>query len=242
MPTTEAKVVAHYCRKYAAEEGLRLREADWPPSAVQFLIGMVDQLEAVRPSLPAHTQDDAKVRARLPRRRGSHGTQSNPVGRRHGRSASSRTSACASSSVPTTRIAQEMRPSACRGRPRALRLGLRRQRDRVPAAGRRRGASTWPPTSSRCSRSSQSSTSRCERAHPCGARRHPDPDSHLARQVSEMRRYALWKCAEIRRALDEGRRPDPGPPGWDPEVRRVSARDAREQQGGSLVPRTPTAG
>jgi vacuolar protein sorting-associated protein VTA1 len=36
-------------------------------------------------------------------------------------------------------------------------------------------------------------------------------------QVADKTKYAKWKAAEIIKALKEGRRPDPGPPGWSPE-------------------------
>lgn len=40
-------------------------------------------------------------------------------------------------------------------------------------------------------------------------------------------KYAKWKAAEIGKAIKEGRKPDPGPPGWDPEE---EARQMEEEQ------------
>lgn len=34
-------------------------------------------------------------------------------------------------------------------------------------------------------------------------------------QVEQKQKYAIWKAAEIRKALKEGRRPEAGPPGGD---------------------------
>lgn len=41
--------------------------------------------------------------------------------------------------------------------------------------------------------------------------------SPIPRQTAEKQRYAKWKAAEIAKALREGRKPAPGPPGWLPE-------------------------
>lgn len=46
-------------------------------------------------------------------------------------------------------------------------------------------------------------------------------------EIASKRVYAKWKVTEILKALREGRRPDPGPPGWDPEQER---REREEEQ------------
>ncbi|GJP34656.1 hypothetical protein CLOM_g19071 [Closterium sp. NIES-68] len=40
----------------------------------------------------------------------------------------------------------------------------------------------------------------------------------LAPEVEQKQRYAVWKAADIRKALAEGRRPTPGPPGGDADA------------------------
>lgn len=34
-------------------------------------------------------------------------------------------------------------------------------------------------------------------------------------QIEQKQKYAVWKAADIRKALSEGRKPTPGPPGGD---------------------------
>lgn len=36
-------------------------------------------------------------------------------------------------------------------------------------------------------------------------------------QTAEKKKYAKWKASEIAKAIKEGRKPAPGPPGWDPQ-------------------------
>lgn len=36
-------------------------------------------------------------------------------------------------------------------------------------------------------------------------------------QIEQKVKYSLWKVADIRKALKEGRKPEPGPPGGDPD-------------------------
>lgn len=38
------------------------------------------------------------------------------------------------------------------------------------------------------------------------------------RQIEQKMKYSLWKVADIRKALKEGRKPEPGPPGGDPDL------------------------
>lgn len=37
-------------------------------------------------------------------------------------------------------------------------------------------------------------------------------------QLEEKQKYAVWKAADIRKALKEGRRPSPGPPAGDDDL------------------------
>ncbi|CAI5468033.1 unnamed protein product, partial [Closterium sp. Yama58-4] len=45
----------------------------------------------------------------------------------------------------------------------------------------------------------------------------------LAPEVEQKQRYAVWKAADIRRALADGRRPTPGPPGGDADAAAANA-------------------
>lgn len=61
--------------------------------------------------------------------------------------------------------------------------------------------------------------------------------SNLLLQSSEKRTYAKWKAAEISRAIKEGRKPAPGPPGWDPEEekRQAAAELSAEREAAQAV-------
>lgn len=61
--TTEARVVAYFCRKYAATTGIRLRTEDSPPEVSEFLSTLLDELEKEKATVPQHTEDEAKARA-----------------------------------------------------------------------------------------------------------------------------------------------------------------------------------
>lgn len=37
-------------------------------------------------------------------------------------------------------------------------------------------------------------------------------------QIEQKQKYAAWKAADIRKALKEGRKPEPGPPGGDEDL------------------------
>jgi hypothetical protein len=37
-------------------------------------------------------------------------------------------------------------------------------------------------------------------------------------QIEQKQKYAIWKAADIRKAIKEGRRPEPGPPGGDQDL------------------------
>ncbi|XP_074583459.1 protein HOMOLOG OF MAMMALIAN LYST-INTERACTING PROTEIN 5 [Curcuma longa] len=39
----------------------------------------------------------------------------------------------------------------------------------------------------------------------------------LQPEIEQKQKYAVWKAADIRKALKEGRKPEPGPPGGDPD-------------------------
>ena len=41
-------------------------------------------------------------------------------------------------------------------------------------------------------------------------------------QIEQKQKYAIWKAAEIRKAIKEGRKPEPGPPGGDKDEAPVS--------------------
>jgi len=41
-------------------------------------------------------------------------------------------------------------------------------------------------------------------------------------QVEQKQKYAIWKAAEIRKALKEGRKPEAGPPGGDKDEAPVN--------------------
>jgi hypothetical protein len=41
-------------------------------------------------------------------------------------------------------------------------------------------------------------------------------------QIEQKQKYAIWKAAEIRKALKEGRKPEAGPPGGDKDEAPVS--------------------
>jgi hypothetical protein len=41
-------------------------------------------------------------------------------------------------------------------------------------------------------------------------------------QIEQKQKYAIWKAAEIRKALKEGRKPEAGPPGGDKDEAPVN--------------------
>lgn len=43
------------------------------------------------------------------------------------------------------------------------------------------------------------------------------------KQLEQKQKYAVWKAADIRKALKEGRRPVPGPPGDEEESSSLSS-------------------
>ena len=58
----ESKLIAYFCRQYAMELGIKLRANDSSDDATEYLLGLMDRLEAEKNSLPVFTQDEGKVR------------------------------------------------------------------------------------------------------------------------------------------------------------------------------------
>jgi vacuolar protein sorting-associated protein VTA1 len=58
----ESKLIAYFCRQYAMELGIKLREHDASNEATDFLLGLMDRLEAEKSKLPDFSQDEGKVR------------------------------------------------------------------------------------------------------------------------------------------------------------------------------------
>lgn len=44
----------------------------------------------------------------------------------------------------------------------------------------------------------------------------------LHEQIEQKQKYAIWKAADIRKALKEGRKPEAGPPGGDKDEAPVN--------------------
>jgi len=42
-------------------------------------------------------------------------------------------------------------------------------------------------------------------------------------QIEQKLKYAVWKAADIRKAMKEGRKPEPGPPGGDKDLSASSS-------------------
>lgn len=47
-------------------------------------------------------------------------------------------------------------------------------------------------------------------------------------QIEQKQKYAIWKAAEIRKALKEGRKPEAGPPGGDNDEAHVNTTTASQ--------------
>ncbi|DBA02957.1 TPA: hypothetical protein N0F65_005984, partial [Lagenidium giganteum] len=56
----ESKLIAYFCRQYAMELGIKLRENDSSNEATEFLLGLMDRLEEDKSKLPAFTQEEGK--------------------------------------------------------------------------------------------------------------------------------------------------------------------------------------
>jgi vacuolar protein sorting-associated protein VTA1 len=57
----ESKLIAYFCRQYAMELGIKLRENDTSPEATEFLLSLMDKLEREKNDLPSFTQNEGKV-------------------------------------------------------------------------------------------------------------------------------------------------------------------------------------
>lgn len=57
----ESKLIAHFCRQYAMELGIKLRESDSSNEATSYLVSLMDRLEQEKDSLSAFTQEEGKV-------------------------------------------------------------------------------------------------------------------------------------------------------------------------------------
>ena len=57
----ETKLVAHYCRQYAMQVGIQLRENDSSPEATEYLLTMMDNLEKEKQAMPQFSQEEAQV-------------------------------------------------------------------------------------------------------------------------------------------------------------------------------------
>lgn len=58
----ESKLIAYFCRQYAMELGIKVRENDTSNEATEYLLALMDRLELDKSSLPAFTQEEGKVR------------------------------------------------------------------------------------------------------------------------------------------------------------------------------------
>lgn len=61
----ESKLIAYFCRQYAMELGIKLRENDPSNEATEYLLGLMDRLEEEKNKLPAFTHEEGKVRGLL---------------------------------------------------------------------------------------------------------------------------------------------------------------------------------
>lgn len=57
----ESKLVAFYCRQFAMEMGIQLRENDESEEATSFLLQLMDQLEKDKAAMPVFTPEEGKV-------------------------------------------------------------------------------------------------------------------------------------------------------------------------------------
>uniref|UniRef100_A0AAV1VLF6 Vta1/callose synthase N-terminal domain-containing protein n=1 Tax=Peronospora matthiolae TaxID=2874970 RepID=A0AAV1VLF6_9STRA len=56
----ESKLIAYYCRQYAMELGIKLRENDASTEATDYLLSLMDRLEGEKDKLPEFTQEEGK--------------------------------------------------------------------------------------------------------------------------------------------------------------------------------------
>ncbi|EQC38321.1 hypothetical protein SDRG_04040 [Saprolegnia diclina VS20] len=57
----ESKMVAYYCRQYAMELGIKLRENDASDEATTYLLSLMESLESEKAALPAHSQEEGRI-------------------------------------------------------------------------------------------------------------------------------------------------------------------------------------
>ncbi|CAI5741427.1 unnamed protein product [Hyaloperonospora brassicae] len=57
----ESKLIAYYCRQYAMELGIKLREHDASNEATDYLLSLMDRLEGEKDKLPEFTQEEGQV-------------------------------------------------------------------------------------------------------------------------------------------------------------------------------------
>ncbi|CAH0491199.1 unnamed protein product [Peronospora farinosa] len=56
----ESKLIAYFCRQYAMELGIKLRENDTSNEATDYLLSLMDRLEGEKEKLPEFTQEEGK--------------------------------------------------------------------------------------------------------------------------------------------------------------------------------------
>ncbi|KAL4169728.1 hypothetical protein KRP22_010643 [Phytophthora ramorum] len=56
----ESKLIAYFCRQYAMEMGIKLRENDASNEATDYLLSLMDRLETEKNNLPDFTQEEGK--------------------------------------------------------------------------------------------------------------------------------------------------------------------------------------
>jgi vacuolar protein sorting-associated protein VTA1 len=61
----ESKLIAYFCRQYAMELGIKLRENDASNETTDYLLSLMDRLEAEKNKLPDFTQEEGKVRGAM---------------------------------------------------------------------------------------------------------------------------------------------------------------------------------
>nr|CCA22293.1 vacuolar protein sortingassociated protein VTA1 put [Albugo laibachii Nc14] len=57
----ESKTIAFFCRQYAMEMGIKLRENDTSSEGTEFLLGLMDRLERDKGQILPHSQEDGKT-------------------------------------------------------------------------------------------------------------------------------------------------------------------------------------
>lgn len=57
----ESKLIAYFCRQYAMELGIKLRENDASNESTDYLLSLMDRLEGEKNKLPDFTQEEGKV-------------------------------------------------------------------------------------------------------------------------------------------------------------------------------------